>query len=338
MARRAWRKHRRPCQHRTSQWDASPTVIKHRLRDQQLPLASVAVDTGRRQKTSPLADVNRSVSRDVINKPVSRFAFATYQPTAADRLEPVRPSPRPRRTFQKAVRFRYISGNERDIVGSAISSNVTPRTIDAGADEQLPTRTDRLRHRARRTPEQQMRRQERERGPWQCPLCDRPPLSSILGLRGHVALQHRQYCTWTGKVVPFVDDEQERHQLNTVRRGRGRHAGHARLGSKSAAQPVDKAPQPVVATRTSVAAHGAQAADVRGGQCRMLTRHSPNPNIDAVGLPGNGRTERTTAADVATWMGDLIEAYVLQFVPSPDAPLVFPAPSSVEDQVPRRSA
>jgi hypothetical protein len=50
-----------------------------------------------------------------------------------------------------------------------------------------------------------LNRRQRERGPWQCPDCSRPPMADITTFRRHVVLYHNKHCSWSGHVRPFVD-------------------------------------------------------------------------------------------------------------------------------------
>lgn len=97
-----------------------------------------------------------------------------------------------------------------------------------------------------RTDEQKRQRRERERGPWTCPLCSRPPYVSIAGLRGHVVLVHQQYCTWRGNVKPFDDDDHRRRIEETMRAGRRHRGSQGRLipsSSSTAELPLPPSPQ-----------------------------------------------------------------------------------------------
>ena len=75
----------------------------------------------------------------------------------------------------------------------------------------------------RRTPAQKERRRQRERGPWPCSLCDRPPFQSVSGLRDHVVLEHRRRSSWTGQIRHFKSQEDEQQAVDKVL-GYRRHA------------------------------------------------------------------------------------------------------------------
>lgn len=130
-----------------------------------------------------------------------------------------------------------------------------------------PSHADgRRRQRRPRTSEQRARRREKERGPWDCPLCDHQPYASISGLRGHVALFHQQYCTWSGNTRPFIDHDEERCLVATIREGRRHRGGYNRR--------APGAPQPDMAFEGPL-------DNIGVGRCRLMTPYAPS--LDAVG-------------------------------------------------------
>jgi hypothetical protein len=108
----------------------------------------------------------------------------------------------------------------------------------------MESRKDHVVKRKPRTVDQKRKRRDRERGPWKCPLCEVCEFSSINGLRGHCALTHRHYCSWTGKIRPFQTFEEEQKFVDGIRKGR-----QHRRGASSSTVTV------VVAAGTSESSH-----------------------------------------------------------------------------------
>jgi transposase InsO family protein len=65
------------------------------------------------------------------------------------------------------------------------------------------------------------RRRKRNRGPWNCELCQRPPFGSISGFRNHVILNHGKDCSWTGVIRAPQSAEQLSQLVERAKRSRG---------------------------------------------------------------------------------------------------------------------
>jgi hypothetical protein len=73
------------------------------------------------------------------------------------------------------------------------------------------------------------RHRKRNRGPWNCELCQRPPFGSISGFRNHVILNHGKDCSWTGVIRAPQSAEQLSQLVERAKRSRGhRERNHKR--------------------------------------------------------------------------------------------------------------
>ena len=104
---------------------------------------------------------------------------------------------RPKRERRQPARFRRIIG---------ISTENGQDSMEAATKR---------RKRGPRSAEAAERRRQRDKGPWPCPLCDHPVMGNISTLRRHVIGTHNRYCSWSGQMRPF-DDEQEAARIQRV--------------------------------------------------------------------------------------------------------------------------
>ena len=113
------------------------------------------------------------------------------------------PQPAPYRLRSPAqrslpARFRYI------------------QTASFEANEHITMESSKAK-RSSRTEAQKKLRHERNKGPWTCGLCEHQPFGSIAGFRNHTIIEHKQNCSWTGKVTASKDEDHLAALTSSVR-------------------------------------------------------------------------------------------------------------------------
>jgi hypothetical protein len=102
---------------------------------------------------------------------------------------------RPQRVRRPPARYRQLHHDRSVGIQSGVATKVGV-AVEANQNGQRPHAADGSR----------LHRRHRERGPWQCPECDQPPIGDITTFLQHMVLQHNQYCSWSGHIRPFADD------------------------------------------------------------------------------------------------------------------------------------
>jgi predicted aspartyl protease len=146
------------------------------------------IDTGAQQHvTHRPSAVDTGVQQDVTHR---RFERGTgLESTQTGQIV------RPQRVRRPPARYRQLHRDRSVGIQSEVATKVGV-AVKANQNGQ----------RSRATDGSRLHRRHRERGPWQCPQCDQPPIRDIATFRQHVVLQHNQYCSWSGHTRPFADD------------------------------------------------------------------------------------------------------------------------------------
>jgi hypothetical protein len=146
------------------------------------------INTGAQQQvTHRPSEVDTGVQQDVTHR---RFQRGTgVESTQTKRMV------RPQRVRRPPARCRQLYHDRSVGIQSGVATNVNV-AVEASQHGQRPRAAD----------GSPLQRRHRERGPWQCPLCDQPPVGDITTFRRHMVLQHNQYCSWSGHTRPFADD------------------------------------------------------------------------------------------------------------------------------------
>ena len=162
-----------------------------------------------------------------------------------------------------------VSSDIEDNMSNGATAKVSV-TVDASQREPRPRAPDGSR----------LHRRQRERGPWFCMECDRPPMGDITTFRRHMVLQHNQYYSWSGHTRPFADEIEAERVREVIGRA-GRHSvSNSRVGSR---HPY---------TRESTSLRGTVDA-MRG--CRRLRR-----GLSTVRVPVSSTSQQTSLIPVGS--------------------------------------
>lgn len=139
------------------------------------------------------------------------------------------PAARPQRIRRPPARYRRVKNSPGEIDRQSFIGKVITSTVDnclssnsmSAANVNNGCSGGQSGLGPREVKGSRLHRRQREKGPWHCSECDRPPMGDMTTFRRHVVTQHDKYCSWSGNIRPFVDaDEAERVRGVISRAGR----------------------------------------------------------------------------------------------------------------------